>query len=470
VYKGAHEQEEWSYSKPINNFVGKYVFVVDASAGGKPVKLSFTGHNPFLVNSHQDEYLIVYQSFYVRPEGIHKSFFQPPQGLECTPYDNPTGPFGGRTGGLAHRHPMHDFAMAMPGRHGDSHRESVLSSLAEHFGKTCTGFTDCKDRQQQALRTFRWVQATNRQGGNFKLGVNHMLDWTAEERLKVLGRLQTTNLDSSDGSDKPDLCGQWTPDYDALPERPAELDLRERGTVGPPRDQGTCGSCWAFGTIGMIEGQLAKRDGKITRMSEQHLLDCSWAFGNNACDGGFDFAGMGWLLAKNGGELPTADSYGTYLSENGFCHFDASKGLFGLKNVPAPPPGAKKKVEVGAVIKSCWHVPGPVAASDKVAAAIRVEHGLNNIGPLSISLSVGQKDLYYYASGVYDNPKCRGETAADLDHTVLLTGYGTSHHGEKYWWIRNSWSTTWGEEGFARIAQRNNICGIAMQANFALLA
>lgn len=450
----------WTYSTPVANFVGKYVLLVDASSGGRPVHLKFLGHNPFLVQSHTDEYTIIYKSFYPRPEGIDRSFFMPPQGMPCTPFNNPTGPF--ETGGtLHHKRPLRDLAMAMPGMRGDMHRQSVLRDMYEHFDKKCTGFTDCGHRQQVALRHFRWVQAQNRRGRNFKVGLNHMFDWTEGERKAVLGRV--TSLDA-----KLDLCGQWEPDYSTL-TRPAELDLRDHGLLGPPRDQGTCGSCWAFGTIGMIEGQLAKKDGHLTRMSEQHLLDCGWAFGNNACDGGEDFSGLSWVLAKNGGELPTADSYGTYLSENGFCHFDASKDLFGLDGVEQPPPGAKKMVEVGAVIRSCWHVPPPAVGGDE-AAAIRVEYALANIGPLSISLAAGQPDFYYYSSGVYDDPNCGGLDADSLSHTVLATGYGTAPWGAKYWWIRNSWSTHWGEEGYARVAQKNNLCGLTFQANFALLA
>merc|ERR1719210_1087008 len=209
----------------------------------------------------------------------------------------------------------------------------------------------------------------------------------------------------------------------------------------------------------MIEGQVAKKQGKITRLSEQHLMDCTWGFGNNACDGGLDFEGMSWILAKNGGLFPTAESYGTYLSENGFCHFDAHKGLWGTKGVPAPPPGSKETIEIGAVMKSCWHIPGPEIGGN-AKAAIRIEHALASIGPIAIALSSSSHDFYYYASGVYDSSECGGKTAESLDHAVLLTGYGTSGWGEKYWRIRNSWSTTWGEQGFMRVVQRDNVCGI----------
>lgn len=289
-----------------------------------------------------------------------------------------------------------------------------------------------------------------------------MLDWTPEERGRILGRRQMRL------SAKPDMCGTYEKDWSSLPPLPPQLDLREKGLVGPPRDQGTCGSCWAFGAIGMLEGQVAKSTGKLTRLSEQHLLDCTWSLGNNACDGGLDWEGLSWILLLNGGELPTADSYGRYLSENGFCHFDKSKGLEGLKGVAAPPPGAKYDVEVGARVRSCWHVQGPSVGG--VPAAIhRMSWALVSEGPVSISLSASRHDLYFYAGGVYDNPACQNG-AADLDHTVLLAGYGRSaEYDEPYWLIRNSWSAHWGEGGYIRIAQQGDVCGILQQGLIALL-
>merc|ERR1719469_746393 len=108
-------------------------------------------------------------------------------------------------------------------------------------------------------------------GLSYKLAPNHMIDWTAEERS---------------------------------------------GLLGPPRDQGTCGSCWSFSVIGMIEGQVAKTTGQLTRMSEQRLVDCSWPGGNLGCDGGDNANTLEWALSSNQGDLPTADSYGSYLGMN----------------------------------------------------------------------------------------------------------------------------------------------------------
>jgi len=451
----------WEYYTPVQNFVGRYTFVVNATAGGWPVRLDFVGHNAFLVQAHQDEYHIEYQAFHPRPDGIDRSFFLPPIGMPCTPYDNPTGPFA-KAQGHSNRH----FGMFMPGLAGDSQRYSVLRDMYTHFNKSCSTVGECSERQSNALRRYKYIQSMNsRVGRKYKLGVNHMLDWSDDERAMVRGGRPSQLEALSGGGGCVPYEKNWTGD---VPYLPRNVDLRDQNLVGPPRDQGTCGSCWAFGTIGMLEGQVAKKYGHIIRLSEQHLVDCSWSVGNKACDGGNTVDAQSWLLEKNGGLFPTADSYGRYLSEDGFCHFDKSKHLEGMAGVAAPPPGAQEHITVAGQIKSCHAIAGPEYGGLE-AAQTRVNFALYTVGPLSTFISSSDRDFYYYAGGVYDNPACESR-AGHLDHVVVITGYGVDDtFSVPYWWIRNSWSTHWGESGYIRVAKENNICGIAAQASFSLL-
>ena len=178
------------------------------------------------------------------------------------------------------------------------------------------------------------VLAANRQGRSYTLAVNHLADWTADERAVLLGRLSDSNsgstlksvADQSAGSDSilgdvPDqICGQHTLTGKTIP---ASVDWRNdpRGVVLPPKDQGTCGSCWTYGITGTIEGQVALKTGKVSpSLSEQNLLDCSWGYGNMACDGGLDYMGVTWMIQHNEGRIATSDSYGGYLNQDGFCH------------------------------------------------------------------------------------------------------------------------------------------------------
>merc|ERR1711962_1181280 len=113
---------------------------------------------------------------------------------------------------------------------------------------------------------------------------------------------------------------QYTPRE--LQDAPEELDWRLYGAVSQVKDQASCGSCWSFGTVGTLEGALFLKTGTMTRLSQQALVDCSWGFGNNGCDGGEDFRSYQWIM-KHGG-IPTEDSYGNYLGIDGFCHIDQS--------------------------------------------------------------------------------------------------------------------------------------------------
>ena len=96
-----------------------------------------------------------------------------------------------------------------------------------------------------------------------------------------------------------------------LASTPKSLDWRLYGAVTPVKDQASCGSCWSFGTVGTLEGANFLKTGNLVRFSQQALVDCSWGFGNNGCDGGEDFRVYNFMM-KHGG-IPTEDSYGPYL-------------------------------------------------------------------------------------------------------------------------------------------------------------
>lgn len=106
-------------------------------------------------------------------------------------------------------------------------------------------------------------------------------------------------------------------DADNFPEN---FDWRLLGAVTPVRNQTSCGACWAIATVGAVEGALFVHSGRkeLARLSEQALIDCSWEYGNDGCNGGFSFAGFKWIM-KNGG-IPTEESYGKYKGKKDTCH------------------------------------------------------------------------------------------------------------------------------------------------------
>ncbi|KAG4072513.1 hypothetical protein HA402_004602 [Bradysia odoriphaga] len=210
---------------------------------------------------------------------------------------------------------------------------------------------------------------------------------------------------------------------------PDQYDWRLYGAVTPVKDQSICGSCWSFGTIGAIEGAFFLRNGgNLVRLSQQALIDCSWGYGNNGCDGGEDFRAYQWMLKMGG--VPTEEEYGGYLGQDGYCH---------VQNVTLQAP-----------------ITGWVNVTAGDANAMKI--ALLKHGPISVAIDASHRTFSFYSHGVYYEPKC-GNTEEELDHAVLAVGYGTMN-GELYWLVKNSWSNYWGNDGYILMSARDNNCGV----------
>uniref|UniRef100_V9IGG4 Cathepsin L n=2 Tax=Apis TaxID=7459 RepID=V9IGG4_APICE len=168
--------------------------------------------------------------------------------------------------------------------------------------------------------------------------------------------------------------------------------------------------------------------GKLVRLSQQALIDCSWGFGNNGCDGGEDFRSYQWIM-KHGG-LPTEDEYGGYLGQDGYCHVN--------------------NISMIAKITGYVNVTSGDANALKIAIA---KHG-----PISVAIDASHKTFSFYSHGIYYEPTC-GNTEESLDHAVLAVGYGKIN-GKDYWLIKNSWSNYWGNDGYILMSQEKNNCGV----------
>jgi cathepsin F len=204
---------------------------------------------------------------------------------------------------------------------------------------------------------------------------------------------------------------------------PSSFDWRDKGAVGPVKDQGQCGSCWAFSTVGNLEGLNAIKSGKIVQYSEQQLVDCDK--GNDGCDGGLMDKAFDYL--KQAGGIEKQSDY-PYHGMRETCQFNPSKAAFKV---------------TGAVVKNDM--------DEKELMDMLV-----NTGPLAIALNADP--LQFYTGGVLDQSEQECNPSG-LNHGVTLVGYG-SEDGKDYWIVKNSWGSSWGEMGYFRIRRGQGTCGI----------
>lgn len=263
-------------------------------------------------------------------------------------------------------------------------------------------------------------------GQNFTMGVNQFTDLTPEEFKSTYASGLHTNVGLYG-------CKSFASSGSGLP---SSIDWRTLGAVTSVKDQGQCGSCWTFSATGAIEGAWALSSGKLVDLSEEQLVECATgvSYGSHGCSGG------------------QMDGAFKYVIEHGQCSLSSYPYTSGTSVS-----GACQKCTAVAHISSCSDVKPNDQVSLKAAVAQQ---------PVSIAIEADTRYFQSYSSGVLTSSSC----GTNLDHGVLIVGYG-EENGQKYWLVKNSWSTTWGDKGYVKIARSEStndagICGIAMQPSF----
>uniref|UniRef100_A0A158P6U0 Pept_C1 domain-containing protein n=1 Tax=Angiostrongylus cantonensis TaxID=6313 RepID=A0A158P6U0_ANGCA len=252
-------------------------------------------------------------------------------------------------------------------------------------------------------------------------GENEMSDWTDEEFEKSLlpksfyKRLRKDAKFIRTDAPKAKERAMPAPDF---------FDWRAREVISPVKAQGKCGSCWAFAATATVEAAWAIAHGEMRNLSEQTLLDCDLE--DNACDGGDE------------------DKAFRYIHRNGLAYADHLPYVARRQNT-CEVDGNTTKIDVAYFLH-----PDEQSIID----------WLLGFGPVNIGISV-TKDMRAYKGGVFTPSAYDCKNNVIGLHSLLITGYGTSKTGEKYWIVKNSWGNTWGvENGYVYFARGINACGI----------
>jgi len=296
----------------------------------------------------------------------------------------------------------------------------LWSRFKQQFGRAYNGDDEEQARFQQFSDNVALISAENAKGLPYTLGIGPFADISnAEFKENYLGYNQPDDDDAI-------VLGYHQWQGEALAD---SVDWTTQGVVTAVKDQGQCGSCWAFSTTGSLEGSAALATGQLESLAEQQLVDCA-GFPNLGCMGGQMAHSLSWSKTH---DFCKESAY-PYRASGGKCQ--SSGCAVGL---------ASGSVTGVMKLKGLF---GPAKEADMLSAVSQQ--------PVSVALEADKDAFQHYSSGVLTDATGCGSKP---DHGVLVVGYGTDN-GVDYWKVKNSWASTWGDGGYLKIARGGKGSGV----------
>jgi len=427
VKEGGKKLHAWLFkSEPGHKGYGHYSsnYTLTVTPDGAPVKLDIWGINPY-TGGHFDHYIARYYDFHAGD--LDASVFEAPElckeaGLRSVQHT---------ARGLGQDLRSELLAFLPPAFHGDEEYDAHVHT----HGKRHRSQKEYLDRREIFQKSKRFVQEWNeaQQGGEdaHTVELNRWADVSeAEYRDHLAGNKRARAEWAASGK-------QTAVHQAVVPAHmlPSGVDWRGTPNDSPVKNQAACGSCWAFGAVGALESAYYRITGSQRLFSEQNLVDCSWdipdgELSNKGCYDGYQQIAFEYIW-RAGGLAAEADY--PYVGVSGFCN--SSAPLTKFKN------GKTVYVKGG---------------EEGLMEALLTK------GPMTVAVDAGHESFRFYKSGIYNNTHCHVTPVTDLDHAVIVSGYGEKD-GSAYWIVKNTWSSHWGEDGYVRMARKPADCGIATE-------
>lgn len=301
------------------------------------------------------------------------------------------------------------------------------------------------------LSNDKFIELTNAKNLSYTVGHNAFSGMNSEEFSEFMGFKTNQDLLVRDKETNflrgsvPVVKQEDVLDVMDISALPTSVDWRTKGVVNKIFSQAQCGSCWSFSGTSTLESAVAIKTGHLYDLSEQQSVSCAGLkYGNLGCNGGY-YSGL-WDFSKANGGICSEASY-PYTSGNG---------------------------DTGSCVKSCTPISGT-----KVQSYVSVTPNSDSatmtaltVEPISIAIEADAKSFQLYSGNVYSdfegcnaNSKTKGvNSQPNINHAVVLSGYA-SENGQDYYILRNSWGTSWGENGYMRISRGSvygpyGMCGV----------